>query len=249
MNGYSTSFPEGYARAAAILNSWPSEDAVTLAVRLGVDLVIIEGGFRTMPTKPGSTEKHGREPYGWPDEGATMETVASVLIGVGLSATCGFRIFVPLLVMSIAGQLNLLELSPTFAWIESVPALIAFGVATVLELLAYLIPLVDNALNARDNPLTVVAGTGDHRGRDTRPEPIPHLDAGSDSGRRCIPRRQRGQQSPSRRFNGGNGGAANPVLSAVESVFSAIMSVLSVLVPVLAVILLALARRYLATGF
>ncbi len=44
VNGYSTSFPEGYARAAAILNTWPSEDAVTLAVRLGVDLVIIEGG-------------------------------------------------------------------------------------------------------------------------------------------------------------------------------------------------------------
>ncbi len=44
VNGYSTSYPEGYAETAAILNSWPSEEATELASRLGVDLVIFEGG-------------------------------------------------------------------------------------------------------------------------------------------------------------------------------------------------------------
>lgn len=197
-----------------------------------------------MPTKPGSTEKHGREPYGWPDEGATMETVASVLIGIGLSATCGFRIFVPLLVMSIAGQLNLLELSPAFAWIESVPALIAFGVATVLELLAYLIPLVDNALNAVTIPLTVVAGTVITAAviLDLNPFLTWTLAVIVGGGASLA------GSAASNLLHGGStaatGGAANPVLSAVESVFSAIMSVLSVLVPVLAVILLALAAIF-----
>ncbi len=197
-----------------------------------------------MPTKPGSTEKHGREPYGWPDEGATMETVASVLIGIGLSATCGFRIFVPLLVMSIAGQLNLLELSPAFAWIESVPALIAFGVATVLELLAYLIPLVDNALNAVTIPLTVVAGTVITAAviLDLNPFLTWTLAVIAGGGASLA------GSAASNLLHGGStaatGGAANPVLSAVESVFSAIMSVLSVLVPVLAVILLALAAIF-----
>lgn len=197
-----------------------------------------------MPTKPGSTEKHGREPYGWPDEGATMETVASVLIGIGLSATCGFRIFVPLLVMSIAGQLNLLELSPAFAWIESVPALIAFGVATALELLAYLIPLVDNALNAVTIPLTVVAGTVITAAviLDLNPFLTWTLAVIAGGGASLA------GSAASNLLHGGStaatGGAANPVLSAVESVFSAIMSVLSVLVPVLAVILLALAAIF-----
>ena len=31
-----------------------------------------------------------------------METILGLCIGVGLSAACGFRVFVPLLVMSIA---------------------------------------------------------------------------------------------------------------------------------------------------
>ena len=31
-----------------------------------------------------------------------VETVLSVLIGLGLAAACGFRVFVPLLIMSLA---------------------------------------------------------------------------------------------------------------------------------------------------
>lgn len=44
VNGYSTSYPEGYAETVAILDSWPSEESVELASRMGVDLVIFEGG-------------------------------------------------------------------------------------------------------------------------------------------------------------------------------------------------------------
>lgn len=44
-----------------------------------------------------------------------METMLSIFVGVGLSAACGFRIFVPLLIMSIASLSGQLTLSPEFA--------------------------------------------------------------------------------------------------------------------------------------
>jgi len=58
------------------------------------------------------------------------EAVMGALVGVGLSAACGFRVFVPLLVMSAAARSGHLELAEGFAWIGSWPALAAFAVAT-----------------------------------------------------------------------------------------------------------------------
>ena len=71
-----------------------------------------------------------------------METALSVCIGLGLSAACGFRIFVPLLLMSVAGRLEYLSLAPSFDWIASTPALIAFAVATGLGDRCLLHPVV-----------------------------------------------------------------------------------------------------------
>src|SRR5688572_12753348 len=88
-----------------------------------------------------------------------MQEMLSVFVGVGLAAACGFRIFVPLLVMSIAAVSGQLTLSPSFQWIGSYPALITFGVATVLEITAYYVPWLDNLLDSIATPAAVVAGT------------------------------------------------------------------------------------------
>ena len=42
-----------------------------------------------------------------------METALSLFLGVGLSAACGFRVFVPLLVMSLAARTGHLTLAAT----------------------------------------------------------------------------------------------------------------------------------------
>jgi hypothetical protein len=89
----------------------------------------------------------------------TMETAISLLVGIGLSAACGFRVFVPLLAVSLASHSGHLTLSAGFAWMGSHAALIAFGVATVLEVAAYYVPWVDNLLDALAGPAAVVAGT------------------------------------------------------------------------------------------
>ncbi len=68
--------------------------------------------------------------------------------GVALSAACGLRAFLPLLVLGIAGRIGFVTLAPAVAWLSGDAALIALGVATVLELAADKIPVLDHALDA-----------------------------------------------------------------------------------------------------
>ena len=62
-----------------------------------------------------------------------MESLIGVFIGIGLSAACGFRVFIPMLGISIASLTGHLDLAPGFEWIGSPFALIVFATATVIE--------------------------------------------------------------------------------------------------------------------
>jgi hypothetical protein len=87
-----------------------------------------------------------------------LDTLLSLCLGVGLAAACGFRVFVPLLVTSIAAHGGQLTLAGGFDWIGSKPALVVFAAATLIEILAYYVPWVDNALDVIAGPAAVVAG-------------------------------------------------------------------------------------------
>ena len=93
------------------------------------------------------------------EENDVMELLLSIFVGLGLSAACGFRVFVPLLILSIAALGGQAHLTPQFGWIGTWPALIAFGVATVLEITGYYIPLIDHFLDTIATPAAVVAGS------------------------------------------------------------------------------------------
>jgi hypothetical protein len=80
-------------------------------------------------------------------------------IGLGLAAPCGFRVFVPLLVLSLAAKSGYVPLTPGWAWIGTAPAALAFGVATLFEVFGYFIPWVDHVLDVAAPPAAVVAGT------------------------------------------------------------------------------------------
>jgi len=88
----------------------------------------------------------------------TFEMILTILMGIGLSAASGFRIFIPFLVISIASLSGNLSLGESFTWIGTVPALITFSVATVLEIAGYFIPWIDNLLDTIASPAAVVAG-------------------------------------------------------------------------------------------
>lgn len=87
------------------------------------------------------------------------ELITAVAIGIGLAASAGFRVFVPMLVAAIAAKTGILPLNESFMWLSSWPSIAILGTATMVEILAYYIPVVDNLLDTIATPLAVVAGT------------------------------------------------------------------------------------------
>lgn len=88
-----------------------------------------------------------------------MDFALSLCLGIGLAAACGFRVFVPMLGMSVASLAGHLTLSPGFEWIGTVSALVCFVAATSLEIAAYYVPWLDNLLDTIATPTAIVAGT------------------------------------------------------------------------------------------
>ena len=89
----------------------------------------------------------------------------SILIGIALSATCGFRVFVPLLAVNIGTRAKdadgqpLIELAAGFDWLSSDIAMVIFLVAAIFEIGGYYIPWIDNLLDSVASPAAIVAGT------------------------------------------------------------------------------------------
>jgi hypothetical protein len=88
-----------------------------------------------------------------------FDLVLSIALGIGLAAAVGFRVFLPMLVMSVAAYSGHLTLSSGFAWLATPPALVMLSVAALLEILAYYIPGVDNLLDTIATPAALIAGT------------------------------------------------------------------------------------------
>jgi Domain of unknown function (DUF4126) len=88
-----------------------------------------------------------------------MDLALSIALGIGLAAAVGLRVFLPMLVLSVAAFTGHLALSSGFAWLGTPAAIVMLGVAALLEILAYYIPGVDNLLDAIAAPAALIAGT------------------------------------------------------------------------------------------
>ena len=169
-----------------------------------------------------------------------VETVLSILIGLGLAAACGFRVFVPLLIMSLASRAGVghLALGSGFPWIGSTPALLSFAVATVLEIAGYYIPWVDNLLDTVATPAAVVAGivvTASAMTTDVSPFLKWTLAVVAGGGTTAV---FQGITSVTRHISSfTTGGLGNPVLATAEAGGSAMLAVLAITVPLLAFLL------------
>jgi hypothetical protein len=179
---------------------------------------------------------------------AEVELLVSILIGVGLAAAAGFRIFVPLLVLSAASRGGLLELNPAFDWIGSNPALIALSAATLIEIAVYLIPGLDHLLDLVATPGAIVAGTVLSASVvvDMPPFMVWSLAAIGGGAAGVV-------QASSVVARGASGvttlGLANPLVSLGELAGSIVMSALAVLAPVAAGALLLLLAVLAVRGF
>lgn len=85
-------------------------------------------------------------------------TILSVLIGFSLAACTGFRIFLPMLIGSIAFKVGWITPSESLIWLGSTTAIIIFSVAAICEVMAYLVPWLDHAFDMIAAPIAVVAG-------------------------------------------------------------------------------------------
>jgi hypothetical protein len=87
-----------------------------------------------------------------------METLVSVAMGLGLSAACGMRVFLPLLALSIAVHFGRVQVVSDFAWLGTNTALLMLATAALAEILAYFIPWLDHLLDMAAFPCAITAG-------------------------------------------------------------------------------------------
>lgn len=171
-----------------------------------------------------------------------METIIGLCIGVGLSAACGFRVFVPLLVMSIASITGLFEPSKGLEWLSMPAVCIALAIATLCEIAAYYIPWVDNILDTIATPAAVVAGTLSTMAVSSgEMSQFASWASALIVGGGTAGAVQMGTVAVRAVSTATTGGVANPVVSTGEWIGAAVLSVLSLIVPVLVVIVVIIA--------
>ena len=166
----------------------------------------------------------------------SIDWITSACVGVGLAACCGFRIFVPLLIASAATKLGIVGTMSGFEWISGWPALAGLSVATAVELGAYYIPWLDNALDTIATPLSIAAGTLLSTSFLDIDTPILQWGLGLMLGGSSAGIVQVGTSLLRLGSTATTGGLGNPVVATGENIASLGLSILTVLLPLVAII-------------
>jgi hypothetical protein len=166
-----------------------------------------------------------------------QEFLISLCVGVALSACSGFRVFVPMLIANLAIRFDILQLSHGFEWLGSPAATYILGAATLAEILAYYVPVVDNLLDAIATPASFMAGTILTTSMLKIDSPELRWTLGIIAGGGMAATIQAGTgllRLASTKFTGGFG---NSILATVENFISIIFSALTLWIPVFIAIL------------
>ncbi len=169
-----------------------------------------------------------------------IELITAIAIGIGLAASAGFRVFVPMLVAAIAAKTGVLPLNESFQWLSSWTAIVILGTATVVEILAYYIPMVDNLLDTVSTPLAIGAGTLLLTSVLPIDSELMRWITGAAVGGGSAAVVQSGSALTRLTSTKLTGGIGNPVVATVENVAATGTSILSLIIPffVLALFLL-----------
>ena len=157
-----------------------------------------------------------------------LEIILSLSLGLGLAAACGFRIFIPPLLMGVGSRFDLYDLEGSFIWVGEDWAIAVFAVATLLEIGGYYVPWIDNLLDTVATPAAVIGGifvTSASLEGDVDPSIqwiLATIAGGSTAG--VI---QLGTVATRAVSTGVTGGLANPVVSTLEALASIICILLS----------------------
>jgi len=171
--------------------------------------------------------------------GIEMETMLAVITGIGLSAACGFRVFVPLLALNLSSIYGYLNLAPGFEWIGGYYATIAFASATIIEIIAYYVPWLDHIMDAIASPVAIIAGTIATASVITDVSPsvrwlLAIIAGGGIAG--VIQGATTSLRAKSSLFTGGLG---NPLIATAELAGAAFIALLAIIIPIICFVLVA----------
>ncbi|MEM6332253.1 MAG: DUF4126 domain-containing protein [Planctomycetota bacterium] len=167
------------------------------------------------------------------------EVLLAVSLGIGLAAAAGFRVFVPMFVMSLAAASGHLTLGPSMEWLGSPLACVILGVATAVEIAAFYVPWVDNALDALASPGAVVAGSivaAAATSQVISMDPAMHWTIGIIAGGGTAGVIQATTVATRAASTLVSGGVTNPVVSTVEVAAASTLSIVAIILPALAAI-------------
>lgn len=167
--------------------------------------------------------------------------VPSLAMGIGLAACAGIRAWLPLLMAGGLARWGIIELGPSFQFIAGNRALILFGVATVIEILADKVPAVDHALDSLSTVLRPAAGSllaASVLWQVSDPLTALALGVAVGAPTSLVPHAAKSLlRAASTTFTGG---LANPFISILEDLMTVALFVLTVLVPVVVAAVLVL---------
>src|SRR4051812_19278180 len=167
-----------------------------------------------------------------------MDITLSIALGVALAAATGFRVFLPLLVTSIAAYTGHLHVSEHFAWLGTLAAMVMLSVAALAEVLAYYIPAVDNLLDTITTPLALVAGAVLASAVIVDLPPLLRWTTAIVAGGGAAAVTQGVTAMVRAKSTVFTAGLGNPVVSTVEMIAATSVAVLALIAPLLAIALL-----------
>ncbi len=160
-----------------------------------------------------------------------MSIILGICIGIGLSAACGFRVFLPFLIMNIAVSSGHLTLSENFKWVGEDIAFYIFLAATIFEIAGYYIPWVDNLLDTVATPAAIIAGIIISGSVMTDMDPMMKWTLAIIAGGGTSAAVQAGTVTGRTISTATTGGIGNPLVATTELVGSVLMSVLAIILP------------------
>jgi uncharacterized protein DUF4126 len=171
---------------------------------------------------------------------SSLDLALPIVLGIGLAAATGFRIFLPLLILSVAAHTGHLSLDESFAWLGTPAALTMLGTAALAEIVAYYVPGVDNLLDTVATPGAFVAGTVASAAVVTDLEPMVKWTAAVIAGGGVAGLTQATTALLRAKSTVFTGGLGNPVIATAELGGAALISLLALAAPLaaLAVIIL-----------
>ena len=178
--------------------------------------------------------------------------ISSILLAFGLSAACGFRIFIPPLTYGVLYKADLVQLADGWGWIGNDWVLVVLSLAAIIEITGNLVPWVDNLVPWVDNLLDVIATpTAIIAGTTLAAAALSEIDPGLKwmlsimsgvlvtGGFQVTTVSLRGLSSVF------TGGLINPIISLIEDIISLVISISIILSPILGILIVILIALFL----